>query len=123
MTRKQGKGVKAALRKTARLCLAAVGLVALLGARPACGQRCVGDCDAGGVVDVAEIVRGGGGECAGDCNANGVVDVAEVILGIDILLGELDLASCPSIDEDQDDRVRIDEILSGVINALEDCSP
>ncbi len=69
-------------------------------------------------VNRAEI----GGACVGDCTDTWQVDVHDVITGINIVLGQSDVSSCPAIDADGDGTVTVDEIIRAVANALNGCA-
>ena len=79
-------------RRVAALCV--IGLIQL-----------VGDCRASAAVP-------------GDCNGDNAVAVNELVLGVNIALGRLPLAVCPSFDTNGDGEVEINELVLGVNNAL-----
>src|SRR5688572_30525178 len=59
--------------------------------------------------------------CVGDCDARGVVSVADVIKGVRIALGEAPADLCQRIDANGDGEVTIDELVKAVDNALVGC--
>jgi hypothetical protein len=59
--------------------------------------------------------------CAADCSGDGVVSIGELIRAVNVALGHFGLEVCPALDVNRDDRVKIDEIIAGVIAALEGC--
>lgn len=59
--------------------------------------------------------------CTVDCNSDGEVDLTELIVGVDILLARSPLDECRALDRDVDGVARVDEIVSGVRNAIEGC--
>jgi hypothetical protein len=58
--------------------------------------------------------------CAGDCNGDGTVEVNELIVGVNIALGVVAIAQCPSIG-DSDGMVTVDRLVLAVANALDGC--
>jgi hypothetical protein len=60
--------------------------------------------------------------CVGDCNVDDQVTVDEVISGVNIALGQGELASCTAMDGDMSGTVTVDEILSAVNSALVGCA-
>lgn len=61
------------------------------------------------------------GDCVGDCDAGGSVGVAELVRGVDISLGNGELASCVAFDVDGSDTVTVDELVKAVNAALNGC--
>lgn len=61
--------------------------------------------------------RGVAQTAVGDCNGDLLVTIDEIVVGVNIALGQADLAACPAFDADGDDEVAIDEIIIAV-NAL-----
>jgi len=59
--------------------------------------------------------------CVGDCNGDGQVTVDEIIVGVNIALGETDIAVCPAFDADGNGTVTVDELVQGIDNALNGC--
>ena len=59
--------------------------------------------------------------CPGDCNGDARVGIEELVSAVGILLGETPLASCPSLDRDDDGAVRVDELVRAVAVALNSC--
>jgi len=60
--------------------------------------------------------------CDGDCDGNGVVSIDDLVLGVQIVLGEADLARCAALDRDEDGAVSITDLLTAVIVALDGCT-
>lgn len=60
--------------------------------------------------------------CVGDCDAGGLVRVADVVLGVRIALGEAPLSTCPAFDTGGG-TVTIDALVTAVGNALRGCPP
>jgi len=59
--------------------------------------------------------------CVGDCDGSLSVSVDELVFGVNIALGEADLAACPEFDADSNDLVTVDELVQAVNSALEGC--
>jgi len=59
--------------------------------------------------------------CPGDCDDDGNVTVDELLSGINVALGDADVATCPAFDRTADDRVTVDEIVAAVDSALDGC--
>lgn len=59
--------------------------------------------------------------CVGDCDGNGAVTVDELIRGVNVALGSLGLAECPSFDANGDGEVTVDEIVQAVNYSLGEC--
>lgn len=59
--------------------------------------------------------------CVGDCNADDTVSVAELITGVNIALGSRAVESCASLDSDENGDVTVNELITAVNNALNDC--
>lgn len=59
--------------------------------------------------------------CIGDCDHNGRVTVAEIVRGVNISLGLSELTECPAFDRNDDQRVTVDELVTAVTLALNDC--
>jgi Ca2+-binding EF-hand superfamily protein len=60
--------------------------------------------------------------CIGDCNDDGQLNINELIRGVNIALGNADLATCPSFDRDGNGRVAINELIAAVTAALFGCT-
>lgn len=60
--------------------------------------------------------------CVGDCNGDGQININELIRGVNIALGNADLATCPSFDRDGNGRVSINELVGAVNAALFGCT-
>lgn len=60
--------------------------------------------------------------CVGDCDQGGTVNVAELIRGVNIALRGTLVAGCPALDANGDDEVTIDELIEAVNRALNGCS-
>lgn len=58
--------------------------------------------------------------CVGDCNGDGSVEINELIVGVNIALGALPIAECPSFDNGEG-QVPIDRLVLAVSNALNGC--
>jgi len=69
-------------------------------------------------LQVATVMASVAQQTVGDCDRDGSVTVDELILGVNIALGELPVADCPSFDADGDGQVTIDELTLGVNTAL-----
>jgi hypothetical protein len=61
--------------------------------------------------------------CVGDCDANGIVAVHELIAGVNIALGIGSVDVCADFDTGLDRRVSVDELIAGVGAALDGCDP
>jgi len=59
--------------------------------------------------------------CVGDCNRNFVVTIDELVTGVNIALGSLQFDRCPAFDTEDSMSVEINELITGVINALNGC--
>lgn len=59
--------------------------------------------------------------CAGDCDGSRTVPLAEILFGVDLALGLQPVSECPAFDLDGDDKVTVDELVSGVLNQLTPC--
>jgi uncharacterized repeat protein (TIGR03806 family) len=59
--------------------------------------------------------------CVGDCDAGGVVSVDELVMGVSIALDESDEQNCTAFDTDRDGGVGVDELIVGVSSALRGC--
>jgi hypothetical protein len=60
-------------------------------------------------------------DCPGDCDGNGSARIDEAITAVNIGLGILDLASCPSLDLDRDGQTEIRELVAAVHSVMDDC--
>jgi hypothetical protein len=60
--------------------------------------------------------------CVGDCDADGMVLLAEVVSGVEIALGRASLSECPGLDVDDDERVEVGELVRAVDSAFA-CAP
>lgn len=63
------------------------------------------------------------GPCMGDCDASGDVDVAEVITGVNIALGTAAPATCPAFGGSAEPPVMVAELIVAVRNAINGCPP
>ncbi len=63
------------------------------------------------------------GPCMGDCDASGDVDVAELISGVNIALGTAAPATCPAFGGDAQPPVQVAELVVAVRNAINGCPP
>lgn len=59
--------------------------------------------------------------CVGDCDGDGAVRVNELIRGVNILLGNAALDTCPAFDSSGDGAVAVNELIQGVNAALQGC--
>ena len=59
--------------------------------------------------------------CTGDCNGNGAVTIDELMQLIDISLGQIAVATCPSGDVNGDGMIEINELIIAVGNSLQGC--
>jgi len=59
--------------------------------------------------------------CVGDCNNDGVVTVDEILMLVDFALQGASPLGCPVSDEDGNQQITLDEILTAVHNALNGC--
>jgi hypothetical protein len=66
-------------------------------------------------------VSAGTGTCTGDCNRDLRVVINELILAVDIALGGSLLAACLAADTDEDQVVRLNELITAVGNSLDGC--
>jgi hypothetical protein len=71
-----------------------------------------------GVITVAEPNTP---PCAGDCNEDLFVSIDELVIGINVLLARVPLAECAAVDENDNGRVGVNELVSAVDNALHGC--
>lgn len=55
---------------------------------------------------------------AGDCDGNGTVSIEEIIIGVAIVVGDLDLGTCPELDINGDGMITVDEIVVAIEVAL-----
>src|SRR5262245_9479102 len=62
-----------------------------------------------------------GQTCAGDCNGDGQVSTDEMIVGANLVLGTLDLRSCPAADAGGDGVASIGEAIAAVRGSLGGC--
>ena len=60
--------------------------------------------------------------CVGDCDGSGTVTVSDLITGVNIVLGNRQITSCPAFDADRSGTVTIGELIQGVNNALGSCA-
>jgi hypothetical protein len=60
-------------------------------------------------------------ECPGDCDANRTVAVNELVHAVNIALDSAEIDACSSADRDRDMRIRVDELVTAVRNALAGC--
>jgi hypothetical protein len=59
--------------------------------------------------------------CPGDCDASGAVAANELVTGVQILLEHAEVTACPTLDENRDSRVTVDELVRAVNNLLRGC--
>lgn len=60
--------------------------------------------------------------CVGDCDSSQYVTVDEVLVGVNIALGQQQLAVCSAFDRDANESLTVDELISGVDAALNGCT-
>lgn len=60
--------------------------------------------------------------CPGDCDGDGSVTVDELLRGVNIALGQAELATCPAFDGDDDGFVLVDDVVSAINAALNGCA-
>ncbi len=63
-----------------------------------------------------------GGGCVGDCDGNGTVSIEEIMVGINIAMDEATLASCQSLDVNNDGQVTVNELMQAVNAGLHGCA-
>jgi hypothetical protein len=61
--------------------------------------------------------------CVGDCNDDRMVIINELVLGVNIALDLQSVDACPAFDPNHSGTVTINELIQGVLNALEGCPP
>lgn len=61
--------------------------------------------------------------CAGDCDADGMVTVADLVRGVTLSLGTAAVDTCIAFDRDGDGTVVVNELILGVNAALSGCLP
>ncbi len=59
--------------------------------------------------------------CHGDCNNDGEVDISELTMGVNIGLGRMRAIMCTAFDANDDERITVDELIVGVKSALGGC--
>jgi hypothetical protein len=59
--------------------------------------------------------------CAGDCDGDRRVSAADLVLAVRVALREAEVAACSEADVDDSGSVAVDELVTGVRNALEGC--
>jgi hypothetical protein len=62
-----------------------------------------------------------GSLCVGDCNVDGTVTINEVLECLNVLLGTLAGGGCAACDANGDGSTSVDELITGVNNALNGC--
>ena len=75
-----------------------------------------------GLVGPAPVLAGPT-SCVGDCQGDGMVTIEELILGVNIALGQNEVASCLPLDANGDGMVTIEELVAAVLNAFSACAP
>lgn len=73
------------------------------------------------VTAIPDLARGVVESCTGDCDGGADVTVDEVLTMVGIALGDHPLAACPLADQSCDAAVTVEEVLTGVDNALQGC--
>ena len=104
-------------------CVAAIASTATIGSHPLVCSAAEASSGSGALIPIAcnsgsVVVEQ---PCVGDCNGDHQVSVDEVILGVNIILGEAALESCPALDVDHDHMLAINEVVQAVGNALNGC--
>lgn len=61
--------------------------------------------------------------CIGDCDSGGTVGIAELLIGVNIALDLQPLARCESFDTDGNGKLAVNELLGGVRSAVNGCRP
>lgn len=59
--------------------------------------------------------------CDGDCDGNAVVTVGDLLIMVNVALGSVNVSTCREGDVNRDSRITVDELLTGVDNALNGC--
>jgi hypothetical protein len=59
--------------------------------------------------------------CTGDCDGYTGVRIDELVIGVGVALGLQPTTRCPAIDADLDGAVTVDELIAGVLHALDGC--
>jgi hypothetical protein len=59
--------------------------------------------------------------CVGDCNGDDQVTIDELLTGVGIGAGSVPYDQCPAFDADRNQSLTIDELLQGVLDALNGC--
>ncbi len=59
--------------------------------------------------------------CAGDCDADGVVTVAEIVEMVNTALGRAESSGCAIVGSNRHDPITVDEVIAAVNNAGTDC--
>jgi hypothetical protein len=70
---------------------------------------------------VLDIAPASAQRCRGDCNNDGDVNVGELIMGVNIALGQMQMLLCGAFDANDDERITVDELIVGVKSALNGC--
>lgn len=60
-------------------------------------------------------------DCFGDCNGDASVSISELIAAVNIALGNSPFETCVNADADGDGEVRINDLISSIISALQGC--
>lgn len=60
--------------------------------------------------------------CLGDCNRNGAVTVDELVTGVNIALDAAAINRCFALDSNGDRLIRVNELVGGTGNLLDDCA-
>lgn len=63
-----------------------------------------------------------GQDCAGDCDDSGHVTVNEVVKTVNMALGTMPMAVCPSVDMNDDEQVEITEVIGAVDSSIRGCN-
>ena len=60
--------------------------------------------------------------CVGDCDAGGIVTVDDLVTLVNIALGTAEVTECPAMDQDGDGQVAVNELIAAVNAALVGCA-
>lgn len=60
--------------------------------------------------------------CTGDCNGDYLVPVSELITGVNVLLDQAPIAACLAFDRNLNGMVTVDELVTGIREALSGCT-
>jgi hypothetical protein len=60
--------------------------------------------------------------CPGDCDRSGTVQIHELVTAIEIAIGRADVSACPAADADGNSQIEVSELTAGVGSSLFGCS-